>query len=1221
MEEVESLFCRPGAQLGQYRRSGDDAGEEVIPGTLYRFTLLDPDSQRHTLQVYKGIDTIGGALWTREVRALLRVSARQHPALPSILGGAYVEKHDLAFVITEAAQHRLSDRGAMEFIARDREQALRQLALLTHGLSLLHEQGITHRNLHPGSIEYVELGHDPATGDERFGLRLSRFEMSAMVSNLVRRQLAGEQLPAGDLRRLYVDAADMTLAYTPPERAEWLFGTGGASVFESERADIYALGVLAWRWLVESYSSEERSFERDRVAWSGLARSMDSVRRLNAHMRSRLHDAHVSRPLARLLGDMLAWDARDRPNIFSVLRDLTQDYGRLVASLAPPAEPRQFYVGFMPEESKKTIYKWGWLSQDPTSDEGREELRAWLEGELRGAEILYCPEGFSGYKRALDEREQRAFQAARYVLAGKQAYWFCDIYFERGTAYRREDRRVEQLLLIKYVIHQRRAWRLGETPLRRRVPGNLSFVPVWVKRALDVTEVQAEGASWRPVLASVEFERSTPEWMTVMDDALSFLVDFRNAELDGRIFPVEVVRQSGLVAVIRVDLARDRRRQFDDSLRSLYFREMRAPMGRLLESLDDERTAPIAVFNDVNGTPDFRGGVAAKVVFERRLDDDTVEVRLPPGSRSLPQPAWVRPDQDGGSHFQLRNQEEAAQELLRARSLLHQLHGPTAIRGIRSRWRGVGDDLKGRSPDVVKDMLSTEPFYGLHGPPGTGKTTVASVAVAAHLRADPSQRILISSQSHYALDNLALRVLARCRDEGQEVVAVRVASPHALAEEKVHPQMADLLPERQASANVKRIVRGCREALDSGRLPDGREIEGPLKSLVASWLEQAPRVELEIRDRIRRGANFVFATTGACTERNVATGGTGGLYDWVIVEEAARAWPTELALPLVRGLRWTLIGDHFQLPAFDDLSVERFLDLCLQSREDEELRLHGERRVAYLEVFRLFGSLFDNRARRREDRPKSSRLIEPLDELDLQFRMHPTICRLVSRAFYRWRIDPATGELKEHKDGWLRSDEPTTAVPHGLDRPSFLRDRALIWLDTQGVEDTNDQRAWKNEGEANLIKRLLDAMAPNQALAGRGGKDDRFALLTPYAAQKDQFHRLDLPGWASGHVHTVDSFQGREADVVVVSLVRSTQRDEKRPEANIGYLVSPNRVNVLLSRAKRLLVIVGRMAHFEQQAVLNPDRKDVQFWRTITDEVRKQDAWVPASQVLGKGRA
>lgn len=1221
LSDVDALFCGPRAPYGNYRRIPDDDGEVVVPGALYRFTLLDADSQRVTLQLYKGIDTIGGALWTREVRTLLRVSVRQHPALPRILAGAYVEKTDVAFVVTEAAQYRLSDPGAMGFVAAGREQAVRQLTLLAHGLSLLHEQGITHGNLHPGSIEYVEFGHVAETEEVRFGLRLSGFEMSAMVSNLVRRQLTGEILPSGDLRRIYLDAADQTLAYCPPERATWLLSEPGNDVsFESDRSDIYALGVIAWRWLVESGSTEHRSYEEDRVALAGLTPSMDSVRTLHGHLLARLQDPRLPRTLAQLLRSMLAWDPRDRPSIFEVLRELTQDYGRLVASMAEPDEARSFYVGFMPEESKKTIYRWGWIDQDPTQDEGREQLRAFLDSELRGAEILYCPEGFSGYQRARDDRELRAFQAAKYVLAGKQAYWFCDIYREPGPAYNRKESLVEQLLLIKYVRHHQRAWRLGEIPLRRRIPGELRFLPVWARRALDLTEARGEGAIWRPVLRSVEFERTTPAWMTVMDDALSFLLAFQSAEIEARAFPYEVLQQSGAMVDLRVDQNRDRKRQYEDGLRTLYYREMRTPMGRLFEGLDSERTAPLTIYADVNGRPDYRTGVVAKVLLNRRLDDDTVQVRLTNSVRGLPEAGWIRPDEDRGSYSQLQRQEEAVQELLQTRALLHQLHGPTAVKGIRTRWRGVGDDLKGRSPDIVKDMLSCEPFYALHGPPGTGKTTVASVAVAAHLRADRSQRVLVSSQSHYALDNLAMRILARCRADNMDIVAVRIASDHAVAEKKVHRRLEALRPERLASAAVDGIRRACRHALDDGQLPDGRSLDAATKKLIAEWMEQAPRVELEVQDRIRRGANLVFATTGGCTERNVATGGTAGLYDWVVVEEAARAWPTELALPLVRGLRWTLIGDHFQLPAFDELSVHRFLDLCGQT-DDEELQLHGSRTKDYLEVFRVFASLFDNRAQRLEERPKTSRLVEPLDELDLQFRMHPDICRIVSRAFYRERIDPENGELTSYADGWLRTDTEKTSTPHAFAQPGVLKGRALIWIDTDGVEDTNDQRAWSNEGEANVVKQLLDRMRPAPLPPSRTEDDDDvFALLTPYHAQREVLARVDLPEWAASRLHTVDSFQGREADTVVVSLVRSTQRDDRRPEANIGYLVSPNRTNVLLSRARKLLIIVGRIAHFERQPTLNPDRRDIQFWSSIVAEVRRQGAVVSAASALSGGR-
>lgn len=1215
LSDVEALFCGVRAPYGNYRRLAGRDGEVVVPGVLFRFDLLDADSQRVTLQIYKGIDTIGGALWTREVRTLLRVSVRQHPALPRILAGAYVESRDVAFVITEAAKYRLSDAGAMGFVAANREQAVRQLTLLAHGLSLLHEQGIAHGNLHPGAIEYVEFGQIAEAEEVRFGLRLSGFEMSAMVSNLVRRQLAGEVLPSGDLRKIYLDVADQTLAYCPPERATWLLSEAAEVSFESDRSDIYALGVIAWRWLVESGSTEQRSYKEDQVAFAGLTPSMDSVRSLHGHLRERLQDPWLPRTLAQLLRSMLAWDPQDRPSIFEVLRELTHDYGRLVASLAEPDAARSFYVGFMPEESKKTVYKWGWIDQDPTEDEGRERLRAFLTSELRGAEILYCPEGFSGYQRARDNRELQAFQAAKYVLAGKQAYWFCDTYREPGPAYNRQDNSVEQLLLIKYVLHNQRAWRLGEIPLRRRIPGELRFLPIWARRAFDLSEVRGEGAAWRPVLRSIEFERSTPAWMTVMDDALSFLLAFQSAELEACAFPYTTLQRSGTFVDLRVDQSRDRKRQYEDGLRTLYYRELRIPMGRLFEGLDSEGTAPLVIYSDVDGKPDYRMGIVARVLFGRRLDDDAVQVRLTDPARGFPEAGWIQSDDDRGSYSQLRRQEEAVQELLKTRALLHQLHSPTAVKGIRARWRGVGDDLKGRSPDIVKDMLSSEPFYALHGPPGTGKTTVASVAIAAHIRADRSQRVLVSSQSHYALDNLAVRILARCRAENMDVVAVRIASDHAVAEQKVHRRLESLRPERLASAMVDAIQRSCRIALDDGRLPDGRSLDAETKKLVGEWMEQAPRVELEVQDRIRRGANLVFATTGACTERNVATGGTAGLYDWVVVEEAARAWPTELALPLVRGLRWTLIGDHFQLPAFDELSLHRFLDLCSRT-EDEDLQLHGARAKDYLEVFRIFANLFDKRAQRQEERPKTSRLVEPLDELDLQFRMHPDICRIVSRAFYRERIDPSNGDMTSHADGWLRTDIEKTSTPHGFSTPACLKGRAVVWIDTDGVEDTNDQRAWSNEGEANVVRELLERLRPAPVPPPKEEDDEVFAILTPYHAQRETLARANLPSWAAMRLHTVDSFQGREADTVVVSLVRSTQRDEHRPEANIGYLVSPNRTNVLLSRARKLLIVVGRIAHFERQPLLNPDRKDIQFWSSIIAEVRRQGAVVSAASML-----
>ncbi|MBL9106380.1 MAG: AAA-like domain-containing protein [Myxococcales bacterium] len=1188
---VRALFCGEAAPYGPYTLP-DELPEAVVPGIVYRFVLVDSDRQRVSLQLYHGLASIGGALWTREVRVLTRVSWRQHPALPTILGGAYVDEHDLAFVLTTAAPYRLSEV-PNTLIARDRGEALRQLALLAQGLAVLHEQGITHRNLHPGTVEFIP-------GDEeRYGLRITRFEMSAMISNLARHQVAHERLLGEQLRRLYLvsDAAAVAPAFCPPERARWLFGEEVAQP-EGDRSDVYSLGVFAWFWLVHRGDEAAAALTPER--------SLEGVRRLNQRMRSSLEEqaADVPPRLRELLRRMLAPEPHERPSIFDVLEALAQDYGRMVAGLTPTVEGGTWFVGFMPVESEKTIYRWGWIDQDPRTDTGLEELRGFLARELGDAELLYCADGFAAYRGAQSKREREAMASARYVLVGRQAYWFCDLYRESGG----RSRRVEQILLIKYVVHHHRAWRLEATPLRRSIPGDLRFVPVWADRRIEVRQIVDEGQSWVPLLESVRHDQSTPTWLQDMESALNFLLAFRRAELEARVFPYTLAEASGGATVeLALDLPRDRKYKFADTLRSLYFEKFRLAMGRLFEGLDGEGPVRFAVFEDRRGRPDYQTGAVGHLFFDRRLDDDTVRMRSPRGTRDLPENGWIRPDDDQGSFVQLQRQADAVQQLLQARTLLHQLHHPAAVRGFRARWRDVGGGLEGRGAQVVQDMLSCEPFYALHGPPGSGKTTVASTAVAAYLRLDPGQRVLVSSQSHNALDNLGVRMLAQC---GGDVMAVRVASQGALADEKIHPRMQALLAENQAGALVRRVIQTCTRAQEDGALANGRPLDDRLREVLREWAEQAPRVELELRDRIRRGANLVFATTGTCSERSVATASANGTYDWVIVEEAARAWPTELAQPLVRGLRWTLIGDHYQLPAFDEIAVDRFLERCADS-DDEELRAHGERADVYHSVFRLFGNLFDERAARRREGGGGARLSDPLDELDLQFRMHPDICRIVARAFYRERVMPETGELKHYEEGWLKTHASARRA-HTLQHPRRLRGRAVIWLDTQHVPDCNDVRAWRNAGEAEVIRRLLAEMDPTPPQG-----DERFALLTPYNAQIEELRLANLPGWVGPRIYTTDGFQGREADIVVVSLVRSVQRDGSRPEANIGHLVSPNRVNVLLSRARKLLVVVGRIDHFERQANLDPTRTDLRYWRTVVDEFRRQDSVVDAAELLG----
>src|SRR2546428_773693 len=122
---------------------------------------------------------VGGQLGEQEARVLLRISGVQHPSLPEIVDGAYDEGHDLAFVVTQATTDTLASPGAAEYLRQRRTECVRQLALLADALALLHGQGLLHRNLWPGAV-------DASLAGSEMRLRLARFEMSALLSNMLR---------------------------------------------------------------------------------------------------------------------------------------------------------------------------------------------------------------------------------------------------------------------------------------------------------------------------------------------------------------------------------------------------------------------------------------------------------------------------------------------------------------------------------------------------------------------------------------------------------------------------------------------------------------------------------------------------------------------------------------------------------------------------------------------------------------------------------------------------------------------------------------------------------------------------------------------------------------------------------------------------------------------------------------------------------------------------
>ena len=1188
---VDRLFCVSStARYGPYKRLDD--GAVLLSDLLYRYKVEDISRVSATLQIFSGLGEIGGRLWEQEVRVLLRVSAIGHPALPRIIAGSYDEENDVAFVVTEASDYTLDTPEALPCLHSQRAECVRHLGLLADALAVLHGQGLMHRNLWPGSVDVVSEDYESG----KLCLRLARFEMSALIGNLLRRVTSDASQDDDEVRRLFVEQGPRALAYFPPERIAFLFPDGRSDMLETDRSDVYGLGVMAWEWFVGELP------ENLVQGWIGGAEDVSAqAREIHSHMKAEITRSKLPARFQDLLRGMLDPNPRTRLTSSQVVEEITRRYDAFVAPWESEESESPHLVAFMPRESRTTVYSWQWIDHDPATPDGRVELAGFLESELRGAEIVYSQDGADPYVNGGDREAKRQ---ARYVLQGRRGSWFCAPYEDR-TPFGSRNRVFNDVLLIKYVARRDRTRPLDALKFRRRI-SCIDAVP-WDIGGEAFGQRRSNRPSWKPFLDAVRAVPPSPPWQADFERAFDWLIDLQDVELLASRYPFVRCSDSGRGSTVRIRFDNERDRKHIAGHQTALFAlfasnpSRRPSFGDFFEGIESgDYPAMLEYFSDWNGRPDRqRWGTA---FLAKRLDESLIEINPTDGSPSVPETGWLRPKDDAGSELTLKRQREARMEFLDARSLLAQLYSPSTIGGFRHRWRRVGQGLRGGADDIVKDMLVSQAFYALHGPPGTGKTTVAAHAVEAYLRAERGARILVSAQSNYALDNLALRIRSQLSQRVlTDVLAIRVSS--RWGEDKIHPGVGDWTLDQLTQRRVESIKAHCDRRLN--RRTDAE----PLRRILGEWKGAVETSHLEIQDRVRRGANLVFATCAAATKRNVDAVGGFGVYDWVIVEEAAKAWPTELAIPLVRGVRWTLIGDHRQLPAHRRMEVDGLLAECAHE-DDEDLQKHGRSREEYGRVFDLFGSLFEHDVSRgtAERSPWSPRgLNVPLGTLTLQFRMRRPIAEVISRAFYPYTAENGAGSPAA---GILKTD-PETEVDTGLRAPKALVGQALVWLDTRGVDGCGDQPRWANRGEARVVAGVLNMMKPPPRSVNTGSHEVPLAILTPYRDQIDMLAQA-IPE-RSSQIFSVHEFQGREADIVVASLVRDKARGTN-PRSNLGHLSQSELVNVLFSRARRLLIVVGNFRHFHESGV--------DFWRSVCETTRQEGSVVRADAVVsfdGKG--
>lgn len=464
---------------------------------------------------------------------------------------------------------------------------------------------------------------------------------------------------------------------------------------------------------------------------------------------------------------------------------------------------------------------------------------------------------------------------------------------------------------------------------------------------------------------------------------------------------------------------------------------------------------------------------------------------------------------------------------------------------------------------VAKSVLAND-LALIQGPPGTGKTTVIAEIIWQSIRRNPDCKILLTSQTNLAVDNALERL------QGQPGIRpIRIGKPDKLEPEGrrfslpiIESWTADSKQNKDNAANIW-IDRICSEVSNDPKYA----------SAISAWKSELEAKDQQSRSQFcqlyKKNVNLVAATCSICGSTDFMKtycdmfGGNQNddmFFDVVIMDEASKATPLEMAVPLVLGKKIIIIGDHKQLPPMlDENTVDSSLEKIGQKELAEKLRKAESQ----------FKRLFESAAKVRKT---------IVSTLDTQYRMHEDIMNTIKQ-FYEEEL-AATGGLKCGILGSMNDPDLSNKGSrwHGLSLEPILKpENHAIWIDVTTPE-TRLNPGYKNEGELKAIDLVLKALEQSEGYedfmkSQKKNEDKEIGIITFYSAQSREIKRK-YKG-CNYRMDVVDRFQGMERNIIIVSTVRSNAKN------NIGFAKEIERINVAFSRARRLLIVVGNKRQFE----------------------------------------
>ncbi|REB10138.1 hypothetical protein DVB69_04860 [Sporosarcina sp. BI001-red] len=358
-----------------------------------------------------------------------------------------------------------------------------------------------------------------------------------------------------------------------------------------------------------------------------------------------------------------------------------------------------------------------------------------------------------------------------------------------------------------------------------------------------------------------------------------------------------------------------------------------------------------------------------------------------------------------------------------------------------------------------------------------------------------------------------------------------------------------------------------------------------IQSVQKTWhqmLTDASPYDLdEIRKLYVKHANVIGTTCVASARKEFVE--EYPVFDLVIIDEVSKATPPELLLPMLKGKKIILVGDHHQLPP---LVGQETMEEFLEEMPDDEQKKDMERLLKESLFERLFRTL-----------PKQNKTM-----LGIQYRMHERIMKSITPFYNENGYELICG-----------LPDSDAARAHHLETNLIRSDDHLLWIDQPNTPDFYEAKpkggtSRYNESELSTIRNMIQDLDQATEKAIEQGKlpvntKKQVGVISFYGEQVKRINQLIQEELRTDHLTfrtgSVDKFQGMEMDIIIVSFVRN----HGEASGEIGFAKDYRRLNVALSRAKELLIIVGSSSMF----INKPKSKTTRgMYQKLYDEISSQ---------------